>query len=246
MPAGGRSDTLREASFDGSGSHGLQPIRMITDHVEYRAMREQTIAGSERAGSGEAGHASGDGRPAYADVQNVLQGVLAALSFAAEKHRDQRRKGEGASPYINHPIEVAELLARVGGVADVAVLQAAVLHDTLEDTRTTKHELEANFGPDVRRLVEEVSDDKSLPKAERKRLQIEHAPALSAAARQIKLADKICNVRDVAEKPPTDWSPERRTDYLAWAERVVAGCRGTNPELERMFDEALAAGRGTG
>lgn len=102
--------------------------------------------------------------------------ILAALHFAAEKHRDQRRKGQCASPYINHPIEVAELLVRVGQVGDVALLQAALLHDTVEDTQTTFQELEERFGTGVRTLVEEVTDDKSLPKEERKRRQVERAP----------------------------------------------------------------------
>ena len=166
--------------------------------------------------------------------------LFAALHFAAEKHRDQRRKGECASPYINHPIEVAEMLVRIGAVTDVTLLQAAILHDTVEDTETTFEELEARFGSAVRNLVEEVTDDKALLKEERKRLQVEHAPTLSRGARQIKLADKICNVRDVANKPPLDWSLERRADYLQWSEAVVAGCRGVNECLEQEFDDALA------
>ena len=172
-----------------------------------------------------------------------MEDVFTALCFAADKHRDQRRKGEGGSPYINHPIEVAELLVRVGGVTDPALLQAAILHDTIEDTETTAEELAAKFGPAVRRLVEEVTDDKSLPKAERKRLQVAHGPGLSKAARQIKIADKICNVRDVSHQPPRDWPIERRVEYLAWAERVVAACRGVNARLEQEFDDVLAEGR---
>jgi guanosine-3',5'-bis(diphosphate) 3'-pyrophosphohydrolase len=187
---------------------------------------------------------SADGPASHDD--NVL--LLAALHFAADKHRDQRRKGECASPYINHPIEVAELLVRVGGVTDIALLQAAILHDTLEDTETTAQELEKRFGSTVRRMVEEVSDDRSLPKEQRKHLQVEHAPSLSREARQIKLADKICNLRDLTHRPPPDWSAERRIAYLDWSEQVVAGCRGVNAELEREFDqactEALARLRG--
>jgi guanosine-3',5'-bis(diphosphate) 3'-pyrophosphohydrolase len=172
-----------------------------------------------------------------------LKAIFSALCFAADKHRDQRRKGEGSSPYINHPIEVAELLVRVGGVTDAALLQAAILHDTIEDTETTAEELEAAFGPDVRRLVEEVTDDKSLPKDERKRLQVVHGPRLSPGARQIKIGDKTCNVREVSERLPAEWPLKRRVEYLAWAERVVAGCRGVNERLEQEFDEVLAAGR---
>lgn len=173
---------------------------------------------------------------------STVAALLRALHFAAAKHRDQRRKDVEASPYINHPIEVAELLARAG-VTDPVTLQAAALHDTVEDTRTTPEELEAEFGPEVRRVVEEVTDDKSLPKAERKRLQIEHAPRLSGRARQVKLADKISNVLGVTKAPPADWPLERRREYLDWTEQVVAGCRGCNEILEGIYDQALAEGR---
>ena len=172
-----------------------------------------------------------------------LAAILKALHFAATKHRDQRRKDVEASPYINHPIEVAELLAREGGVTDPVLLQAAILHDTIEDTNTTPEELDEVFGADVRGVVEEVTDDKSLPKAERKRLQIEHAPNLSARARQIKMADKISNVRGITLTPPADWSLARRMEYLDWTEKVVAGCRGANAALERAYDEALREAR---
>ncbi|MBI3302622.1 MAG: bifunctional (p)ppGpp synthetase/guanosine-3',5'-bis(diphosphate) 3'-pyrophosphohydrolase [Deltaproteobacteria bacterium] len=177
------------------------------------------------------------------ETANTIASLLSALHFAAGKHRDQRRKGAEASPYINHPIEVAELLARVGGITDPVTLQAAILHDTLEDTQTIPEELEAAFGPEVRRVVEEVSDDKRLPKAERKRLQIVHTPQLSARAKLVKLADKISNVRGVIQMPPTGWSLERRREYLDWRERVVSGCRGCNAALERFYDEALTEGR---
>jgi len=166
-----------------------------------------------------------------------------ALRFASEKHRDQRRKDRRASPYINHPIEVASVLATVGGVSDVATLAAAVLHDTIEDTNTTEDELEAHFGREIRALVREMTDDKQLPKAERKRLQIVHAPAASHRAKLIKLADKICNVRDVTHQPPAGWSDERRREYLEWTEQVVRGCRGASGALERLYDRVLAEGR---
>ena len=169
--------------------------------------------------------------------------LLHALHFAADKHRDQRRKGPTASPYVNHPIAVVELLARVAEVSDPVTLMAAVLHDTVEDTETTYEELERAFGPEVRKVVEEVSDDKSLPKLERKQRQIQHAPHVSERAKLVKLADKISNIRDVAEHPPSGWSPQRRSEYLDWAEAVVAGLRGVNPALEREFDEALAHSR---
>jgi (p)ppGpp synthase/HD superfamily hydrolase len=165
--------------------------------------------------------------------------LLTALRFAAQKHSRQRRKDSDATPYINHPIAVAEVLARVGGITDLATLQAAILHDTIEDTQTTPQELDEHFGQVVRLLVEELTDDKSLPKQERKRLQVEHAPHLSGSARQIKMADKICNLADITPTQPVDWPLQRKRDYLDWAESVVAGCRGCNPELEQYFDAVL-------
>lgn len=177
------------------------------------------------------------------DDTDVIAPLLTALHFAADKHRDQRRKDEEASPYINHPIEVAELLARIGGVTDLVTLQGAILHDTIEDTNTTPEELEAAFGPEVRRVVEEVTDDKSLLKADRKRLQIEHSPQLSERAKQVKLADKISNVRSVTVTPPSKWPLSRRQEYLDWTEQVVCGIRGCNPALEAVYDELLKDGR---
>ena len=189
-----------------------------------------------------AGHRTGGSMNTLA-ASHIAVVLLRALHFAADKHRDQRRKGAEASPYINHLIEVAELLTREGGITDGVTLQAAILHDTLEDTQTTPEELEAVFGPEVRRLVEEVTDDKRLPKAERKRLQIEHAPHLSTRAKLIKLADKIANVHSLIHTPPAEWSGERKQEYLDWSERVVAGCRGSNEALERVHDKTVAEGR---
>ncbi len=169
--------------------------------------------------------------------------LLRALHFSAEKHRTQRRKDAEASPYINHPIAVARTLAETGGISDVTTLIAAVLHDTIEDTETTPEELETLFGAEVRALVEEVTDDKNLPKHERKSRQIEHAPGASTRAKQIKIADKICNVRDVTHNPPSKWSHERKMEYLDWTSEVVRGCRGCNAALERLYDEVLAEAR---
>lgn len=169
--------------------------------------------------------------------------ILRAVHFAAERHRNQRRKDEEASPYINHPIAVSLLLADVGGVTDPEVLAAAILHDTIEDTRTTPEELQAVFGATIRSLVEEVSDNKSLPKGERKQLQIEHAKSLSDGAALIKLGDKISNVLDVTHAPPADWSMERRREYLDWAESVVSNCPKVNDKLEAHFATVLREGR---
>jgi len=170
----------------------------------------------------------------------MIYEVLRAASFAARKHATQRRKGRDASPYVNHVVEVAELLAR-HGIDDGATLQAALLHDTIEDTETSLEELTGAFGPVVASLVMEVTDDKSLPKDVRKELQIRHAPGLSRAAKLIKLGDKISNVRDVSEHPPAGWDLARRRAYLEWTREVIAGCRGVNAELEARYDEVLAS-----
>ena len=168
--------------------------------------------------------------------------VARALDFAARKHRNQRRKGATQEPYINHPAEVARLVAEATGGRPLAVLLAALLHDTVEDTQTTLDELEREFGSDVAALVAEVTDDKRLPKADRKRLQIEHAGTRSRGAKLIKIADKTSNLRSLVDSPPTDWDLQRRREYFEWAKRVVDGCRGVNRKLERAFDDAYREG----
>jgi guanosine-3',5'-bis(diphosphate) 3'-pyrophosphohydrolase len=167
-----------------------------------------------------------------------VNNLIRALAFAADKHRNQRRKDADASPYINHPIGLANVLANEAGIEDERVLVAAILHDTVEDTETTEQELVRLFGQEVADIVAEVTDDKSLPKAERKRLQVEHAPALSRRAKLVKISDKIANLRDVASSPPATWALERKQEYFDWAKAVVDGVRGVHPELERIFDEA--------
>jgi len=163
--------------------------------------------------------------------------ILKALSFAAYKHRDQRRKDRSASPYINHPIALANALVNEGKINDTVVICAALLHDTIEDTETTPEELEREFGEEICNIVLEVTDDKSLPKQERKRLQIEHAAQASDKAKLVKLADKLCNLRDIEASPPTDWGVERIQEYVKWALNVVQGIRGTNLLLEKAIDE---------
>ena len=170
--------------------------------------------------------------------------ILNAAAFAARKHSTQRRKDRAASPYINHPLALAATLAGEGGVTDPDVISAALLHDTVEDTDTTPAEIEAAFGARVAAIVAEVTEDKALPKAERKRLQVVKAPGKSTGAKLLKQADTICNVRDIASDPPADWSAERKRAYFAWASEVVAGLRGVNPALEAAFDAAYAAGHG--
>ena len=174
------------------------------------------------------------------DLKN-LPIILTALEFASKKHRDQRRKDTSASPYINHPISLANILCNEGKISDPKVICAALLHDTIEDTETTELELKNTFGKAVAKIVVEVTDDKSLPKAERKLAQIEHAKHSSKRAKLVKLADKISNLRDILSSPPADWSIERKKEYFDWSKAVIDQIRGTNKKLENIFDELYAA-----
>jgi GTP diphosphokinase / guanosine-3',5'-bis(diphosphate) 3'-diphosphatase len=169
---------------------------------------------------------------------SAIQTILKATAFAAHKHRDQRRKDAAASPYINHPIALANILANEGGILDATVIVAALLHDTVEDTETTAAELRSLFGEEVANVVMEVTDDKSLPKAERKRLQVEHSAHISQHAKLVKVADKIANIRDIAASPPAGWSLERRREYFDWAKQVVDGLGNVSPLLLQAFDAA--------
>lgn len=171
-------------------------------------------------------------------VDRALPIVIEAAAFAADRHRDQRRKDAAASPYINHPLTLARILAVEAGVTDPVVLAAALLHDTIEDTQTTESELRERFGDEVAAVVLEVTDDKALDKAARKRLQIEHAAHLSSRAKLVKLADKTANLRDILHSPPSDWLLARRQHYAQWAKDVVDGLRGDHPAMEKIFDAA--------
>ena len=166
-----------------------------------------------------------------------LKRLLKALAFAAHKHRDQRRKDVESSPYINHPIALANILCNEGHVTDINVICAALLHDTVEDTDTTPDELGREFGEEIRGIVMDVTDDKTLEKAERKQRQIEHAAHISDQAKLVKLADKISNLRDVASNPPSDWDLQRRQGYFDWAMSVIDRLRGVHGPMEAIFDE---------
>ena len=166
--------------------------------------------------------------------------VIRAANFAAFKHRNQRRRDADASPYINHPLALGNVLSNEAGIADPVVICAALLHDTIEDTETTLDELQAAFGKAIAAVVFEVTDDKTLPKAERKRLQIVHARTACRRARLVKLADKICNLRDITSSPPASWNLRRKRKYFDWAKEVIDGIRGTNRKLERLFDAAYS------
>lgn len=163
--------------------------------------------------------------------------IFRALAFSARKHQHQRRKNEDATPYINHLIAVGHILTDIGAVYDAPTLVAAILHDTLEDTDTTVTELEMEFGSQVRAIVEEVTDDKRLPKQQRKQLQIERAGQASLEARCVKLADKIANLQDLADAPPAHWPHQRKIAYVDWADAVINQLRGTNARLEDHFDQ---------
>jgi (p)ppGpp synthase/HD superfamily hydrolase len=177
-------------------------------------------------------------------AKKVLQ-IVRALDFAAWAHSAQRRKGGAQEPYINHLTEVARLVAQATGGKDDALIIAALLHDVLEDQspRVTYEMLVAEFGKRVAKIVREVTDDKSLPKAERKRLQIAHAPHISRRAKILKIADKAANLNSILQSPPRDWSAARKRDYFAWATEVVAGCRGVNTWIEAVFDECMKQNR---
>lgn len=176
--------------------------------------------------------------------------ILKALEFAAERHRKQFRKGLDKTPFINHPIQVASLLANEADESDPVLLTAAILHDVIEDTVDSVRERDKlsrliadMFGEDILSLTLEVTDDKTLDKKERKRLQVESSSGKSLNARKLRIADKIMNLRDITDNPPGDWPLQRISDYLGWAEKVVAGLRGVNKKLEDMFDESLSESR---
>jgi (p)ppGpp synthase/HD superfamily hydrolase len=176
-------------------------------------------------------------------MNNDLIELTRAADYAARQHAQQRRKGELAEPYINHLTEVVRLLADGTGGNDIVLLMGGMLHDTIEDTDATREDLERLFGAEVAALVAEVTDDKSLKKEERKRLQIEKTPLKSRRAKLLKLADKTSNLRDLVRSPPKRWTEERLRDYVDWAWQVTQSCRGLNEKLEADFDAAHAEAR---
>jgi len=169
-----------------------------------------------------------------------VQRILEAAKFASEKHAAQKRKGAAAEPYINHLIEVAELIACSSEQLDTNLVMAGLLHDTIEDTGTTAEELERAFGSDITALIIEMTDDKSLPKEVRKSLQVENASHQSVRAQVIKLADKISNLRSILASPPATWSTERKRAYFAWAQQVVGALSEPNSILKAEVDRTFA------
>lgn len=172
--------------------------------------------------------------------ENDLKLILKALEFSARKHKNQRRKDVEASPYINHPISLANILCNEAHVTDVNVICGALLHDTIEDTETEPEELQDEFGVEIKDIVMDVTDDTSLHRHQRKQAQIDHAPHISREAKLVKLADKISNLRDVSSNPPPSWSLDRRQQYFEWANKVIDQLRGTDAQLESIFDAAYA------
>lgn len=164
--------------------------------------------------------------------------LIRALHFAAHKHRDQRRKDNEASPYINHPIDVMTILAIEAKIDDVNILAAALLHDTLEDTETTFEELQQHFGNLIAGIVVELTDDQDLPRPERYQLQQQKAVNYSREARLIRIADKIANTRDASRSPPATWSFERLEGHFNQSLDVMALLRKTHQEMEDLFDTA--------
>lgn len=175
---------------------------------------------------------------AETEKAHLLSLLFKALAFSAEKHTKQRRKDIDKTPYINHPISLANILAQ-RWVIDENVLCAAILHDTIEDTETTVEELQEHFGEKITSIVLEVTDDKSLEKSVRKQKQVEHAASISHEAKLVKLADKIANITDIINTPPVDWSSDRKKDYFDWAKAVVDNLRGAHEGLEKDFDDLI-------
>ncbi len=160
--------------------------------------------------------------------------ILKALDFSAFKHRYQRRKGDKNLPYINHPIKVAYIVSEIGKVEDPIIIASAVLHDVVEDTETSFDELRKEFGDRVASIVMEDTDNKSLEKSERKRLQIENAKDLSYEATIVRIADKIANIMDIVNSPPNTWAHKRKNDYLEWAESVVSKCKDYDDSVKSL------------
>jgi (p)ppGpp synthase/HD superfamily hydrolase len=169
--------------------------------------------------------------------------VTRAALYATRRHSGQTRKGKAAEPYANHLAEVAFLLASTAEEPDACLVAAGWLHDTLEDTAATRDELDQLFGKHVTDIVVEVTDDKSLPKSERKSLQVMNTPKKSVKARLLKVADKISNLDAIATSPPKDWDATRCNEYVDWAESVVASCKGLNAALDKAFVSAAEAAR---
>jgi len=169
--------------------------------------------------------------------------LLETIRFAADKHRNQRRKDKRGTPYINHPLDVCRVLWETGSVSDLIILKAAILHDVLEDTQTHPDEIRDHFGEEVLSMVQEVTYKKNRAKMIRKREQVVTASGKSDGAKQIELADKISNIKDTIESPPWNWNRRKKMEYINWAEEVINELRGVNKALEALFDQLVKKGK---
>ena len=157
--------------------------------------------------------------------------LLQTLYFAAKAHKSQKRKGDGGVPYINHLIEVATLLSLEAGVTDIEVLQAAVLHDVLEDTPVTLDELNDVFGERVAGLIEAVTDDKSLSLEQRRQKQVDMISCASPEVKLIKLADHCSNIVCI----PDTWVANRVEQYKMWSFEVASKCFSISDRLAKIY-----------
>jgi guanosine-3',5'-bis(diphosphate) 3'-pyrophosphohydrolase len=169
--------------------------------------------------------------------------ILKATRFAAYKHRNQRRSDKSASPYLNHPIAVADALWSVGGIHDINTIASAILHDTVEHTKTSLEELEAEFGKPIASIVREVTDEKRLWKQARRGQGGRQVESISMSARQIIIAEKISNIETIINSPPANWSHDKLREYIAWMEEVITAFRGTDEKLEQHFDQLCIKAR---
>ena len=171
--------------------------------------------------------------------------VLKAADASARWHVHQRRKGAAEEPYVNHLLEVASLVAEATDGKDPELVIAALLHDAIEDQEVPRGIIVEVWGEGNAKLVEEVTDEKALPKEDRKRKQVESASKKSDRAKILKLADKTSNLRAITASPSKEWSVKRRLEYVEWARQVVDGLRGANSWLEAQFDKAADVAEGS-
>lgn len=168
--------------------------------------------------------------------------LLLAVNYAAEKHQNQRRKNSEKTPYINHPLRVAQYIAE-GGENEIEIWIAAILHDTVEDTDATLEEIEKLFSSRISKLVAEVTDNKSLPKVEREKLQVSHAAEISKEAKLIKMADKLHNLTSFLYVPPAGWSAKEIQGYFVWSKAVMDNCKNVNEYLENKLNYLFNEGK---
>jgi (p)ppGpp synthase/HD superfamily hydrolase len=160
-----------------------------------------------------------------------IEKLFEALEYASKLHKDQRRKGNGGSPYVNHLIEVASLLSRVAEVTDHEVIIAAILHDVLEDTEAREGDIFDRFGGTVLAYVKHVTDDKLLSLEKRRIAQLKSIENSSSQIQLIKLADHCSNI---ASLPPS-WDRARLESYISWSHSIAVHCYSASEELAKVY-----------